>query len=513
MPPVDNRRSLKMAALLAALFLPTMTLIPLGSLWLWQRGYLLHWALSTAAFVALAFLIQAWIFKSDGRTGIDSKDANDNSPDDSADQNWTSAEVQAWAEVVRIAKAVDVANLNSRDAIFELGSKTVRAVARSLHPEVKEPLWQFTAPEAFAIVERISGRMRRFTADNIPLSDRLTVAQVLGLYRWRGALGIVEKAYDVWRLMRFINPLSAATHELRERMSKQMLNMGRDHIAQRLATVYVKEVGRAAIDLYGGRLRVTPEALEATISQATKVENNILAGRKTEPLRILVAGQSGAGKSGLINALANEIHAAVDALPSASEFGTYELHNAEFPTARIVDTPGIGGAKTDLGALITRIVDCDLVLWVVAAHRADREADRVAIAAVRTAFSRMNHRSAPPILIVLTHIDQLRPYNDWAPPYDLIAADRQKAIAIRTAVDVIAQDLDFSVADAIPVSLSTNKPYNIDALWSRMLMALPDVQRAQLMRRLHDAKTTWDWEHIWSQAKGAGRVIGQTLKP
>ena len=57
--------------------------------------------------------------------------------------------------------------------------------------------------------------------------------------------------------MRLVNPLTAATQEMRERLSGQMLQWGRAHVTQRLAHAYVTEVGRAAIDLYGGRLRVS----------------------------------------------------------------------------------------------------------------------------------------------------------------------------------------------------------------------------------------------------------------
>ena len=37
------------AIITLGLLLPTLTLLPLGSLWLWERGLLLYWALAACA--------------------------------------------------------------------------------------------------------------------------------------------------------------------------------------------------------------------------------------------------------------------------------------------------------------------------------------------------------------------------------------------------------------------------------------------------------------------------------
>ena len=70
----------------------------------------------------------------------------------------------------------------------------------------------------------------------------------------------------MWRAIRFLNPATAIASEVRERLSKEMMAWGKDYLGQRLARVYVEEVGRAAIDLYGGRLRVSAERLAETVS-------------------------------------------------------------------------------------------------------------------------------------------------------------------------------------------------------------------------------------------------------
>ena len=190
---------LRTATILAGLVLPSLTLLPLGSLWLWQNGFLLHWAVSAAVLVTLAYVLQRNLIGRPHAAGSADEDGDPEltSAETSPDPDWTPAERQAWAGVLQIGKSIDVAKLTSREAILILGTDTVEAVANRLHPEVGDPIWQFTVPEAFAILERVARRLGDFTTDNIPLSDRLTVAQVLKLYRWRGALEWGGKALVV----------------------------------------------------------------------------------------------------------------------------------------------------------------------------------------------------------------------------------------------------------------------------------------------------------------------------
>lgn len=496
----------------AGLLLPAMSLLPLGSLWLWQQGYLLYWALTAAGLVGISYVIQRRMLQPIERPNGRDTNTAPHIEAAAADPAWTPAEELAWTDVLDIARTLKVHDLNSQDAIIALGVETIRAVAKRLHPEVREPLWQFTVPEAFAIIEQVSRRLGAFTVENIPLSDRLTVARALSVYRWRGAVGVAEKAYDVWRLVRLANPLTAATHELRERLSKQMMQWGRDHVSQRLAHAYVTEIGRAAIDLYGGRLKVSPQQLGEHRSSQARADELDITGRTAEPLRILIAGQTGVGKSSLVNALAHEVHAAVDAIPTTTGFVAYELHKSGYPSAHLIDSPGLTTHSTAIPLLTDKALGCDLILWIVPAHRADREIVSNAITAIRDGFAARPDRRAPPMLLVLSHVDRLRPFDEWLPPYNLDAADRPKSASIRASIVELGRELGFGPSDVIPVNLVSSPPYNIDALWARMLDALPDAKRARLVRQLRDATSDWQWTDIWAQAAGAGRVIGRTFK-
>jgi predicted GTPase len=498
--------------ILLGLMLPTLSLVPFGSIWLWQQGLLLYWAAAACLIIVATYLIQRRIFPARAPAAVAAE------PDPAATETlgrelgWSPLEEQAMLDVETLIRNLDLDTLGDWDAIQALGQKTIETVANRLHPGRADPMWQFTPPEALAIIERVSRRLRMIAVEKVPFGDKITVAQALNLYRWRGSIDYLEKAWDIWRILRVANPVTAATHEVRERLSQELLQWGRDEVTRRLTEAYVREIGRAAIDLYGGRLRVTSRTLGSYVSADSAADTQVIADTRAEPLRILVAGQVSAGKSSLVNALAAEAKAAVDALPATSAFTPYKLEREGFPAAVIIDSPGLAGVGDATQAMIEKAADCDLVLWVVGAHRADRHVDQQALQAFRAHFASRLNRRRPPVVLVLTHIDRLRPVTEWTPPYDLVAADTPKAASIRAASDAIAADLGFSADDTIPVSLQAGKPYNVEKVWEHIAAALPEAMRAQLLRCLHDLRDDWSWSTIWKQTAGAGRALAGTLR-
>jgi hypothetical protein len=505
-------RAARIVIVALGLFIPALSLIPLGSIWLWQHGYLIYWAGFTLAAVGAAYLGQRWLFSEKTRPSAADSGETGEIDSEGATLGWSPLEERAWADVVSLAQCVDPDRLASQESFLRLGQETIDTVARRLHPERGDPLWQFTPPEALAIIERVARRLRLFLIESVPFGDRITVAQALGLYRWRGAVDYVERAYDVWRLIRLANPVTAATQEAREQLSKALVQWGRDEIGRRIAETYVRETGRAAIDLYGGRLRVSSEALAGYVSPATAADSAAISNVRAEPLRILVAGQTSAGKSSLVNALAREAKAAVDALPATASFTPYVLEREGFPAALLIDSPGLGPDRAQFEAIVEKAADCDLVLWVVAVHRADRDVDRQALDVFRRHFAARLNRRRPPIVFVATHIDRVRPFDEWAPPYDFAVGTDAKAANVRAAIGAAAHDLGFAADEAVPVAMPDHaEPYNIDAAWGRIAEALPEAMRAQLLRCLNELKGRRSWSSVWSQASKAGRAIAGSL--
>ncbi|MBI4724833.1 MAG: 50S ribosome-binding GTPase [Rhodomicrobium sp.] len=508
----DSRFALRLWVAAICLILPTLTLVPLGGIWLWQKGYAIYWVIGACLFVVAAFLFQLYLFR---RLDIPLKGPRPAElPEDRAASTWTPREQEAWNKVLAVADNVDLSHFESWQAFLGLGQTTIEAAAKSLHPEVKEPLWQFTVPEALTLVEQISLRLKPVVAGSIPFGDRLTVGQVMRIYQWSSVIGIAQKGYDIWRIIRMLNPATAATQELRERLSNQMYQWGREELAKRLARGYVKEVGRAAIDLYGGRLRISAEELEAHVTEATERDLRASAKVQAEPLRLLVCGQVNAGKSALINALINQVRAASDVLPLTDRFTAYELKREGVPQALILDSPGLTSLDEPLEILAGEAAQADLILWVASAVRPGRELDSRALDAIRGYFAGHPNRRRPPMFLVLSHVDRLRPMQEWKPPYDLADTARAKSVSIRAAMEAAGADLGFAQDAIIPACLDPDiGVYNADAIWAEIMDQIPEAQRAQLVRTLQDIDRGIDWRKLRAQALNAGRILAQAVFP
>jgi predicted GTPase len=242
------------------------------------------------------------------------------------------------------------------------------------------------------------------------------------------------------------------------------------------------------------------------------LEDRAEAPALAEPLRILILGQVNAGKSSLVNALSEEIKAAVDVLPATRGYTAYELKRDGLPEALLIDGPGLSADAAAMLELLEEVNDSDLILWVSSATRPDRDTDRKGLDALRDHLAARLERRAPPILIVLTHVDQLRPSQDWNPPYDLLDKENAKAVSIGEAVQVVGAELGAPVQSVVPVCLDEKRGhYNVDVVWAKTLDVMPEAQGARLIRVLAAAGSQTSWLRVWSQAVNAGRVIARNL--
>lgn len=265
----DALTPLRLFVVAMGLLLPTLALIPLGSLWLWQHGYLIHWAVATLICTALAFVFERRTLGRPPARAADVSEVQEVLPPETADVA-SDIRSDAMSAVDVFANDSNSRTISTWNDLLNTGLETVEIVAKVYHPADKDPMLHFTVPEALTLVEQVSARLRPVFEGTIPLGNRLTVAQFAQVYRWRGIYDVAGRAWSVWRVARMVNPATAATYEMRERLSKSLFQWLKGTISGRLVRAYIHEVGAAAIDLYSGELRKEAQARKADLrSQPT----------------------------------------------------------------------------------------------------------------------------------------------------------------------------------------------------------------------------------------------------
>jgi predicted GTPase len=262
----------------------------------------------------------------------------------------------------------------------------------------------------------------------------------------------------------------------------------------------VLEVGRTAIDLYSGRLALSDDEVRAA-QERDAADAAVLVA----PVRILLIGQVNAGKSSLLNALAQETRCAVGPLPTSSPTAEYQLELQGRPVVSLVDMPGLG-ERAEL-ELLAQAERADLIVWVASATQPARGPDRQSLDDFRIWANAQLTRRTPPVLLALTHVDELRPAKEWTPPYDIAAPAGPKARTIRAAVDAIAPALDLPADAIVPVAMPPGRePYNLDALWARITLELDEAKLVQL-DRLRAGQQQLSLRELVDQLGHAGRFI------
>jgi predicted GTPase len=299
-----------------------------------------------------------------------------------------------------------------------------------------------------------------------------------------------------------LHPLQAAGQETSGLFVERTATVLSYRLRAYATRLFVLEVGRAAIDLYSGRL-----ALSGAEVRAARELDMSEAAEAAAPVRIALIGQINAGKSSLVNALALEIRCAVGPVPTTSEATEYRLSAEGHPPVTVVDMPGLDENTERASGLLAQAARADLIIWVASATQPARAIDRKHLDEFRAWVSTELARRPPAVILALTHIDELRPAAEWAPPYDISTPLRSKARAIRAAMDATARALDLPVDRIVPVAMPPGEPpYNIDALWARIAIELDEAKLVQL-DRIRSQHSRVSLRELAYQVSHAGRMV------
>ena len=499
---LSPRFSIRAFLAIAAIVLPVVTLLPLGLLWLWQQGLFVQWLLVLALSAAGIWLV-LWVLTRKRAVLLRDKPEVEPSP------AWAEGSRPAWDKIAAIADTLDPKDYPLDDPVklLELAQQTIEGVARYYYPASKNAPLEIALPYLLVIIERVSKDLRNLL-DRIPFSHALTIHDLM---RGHSLAGFASRCYDLYRLGSLaINPVGAVLRELRALSAHQILKYPTEEIKLWLLQSYVKKVGYYAIELYSGALTLSDKPTTEYITQYSQQDIERSQEKPSgEPLRLLVLGQVKSGKSSLINALFGEVRAMTDVLPLTADFTPYLLERDGVEQMLILDSAGYAGPEEQgLDTMEAEILRGDLILLVCSAINAARRPDRQWLQRIRDRFQRHPEMNMPPILVILSHIDRLRPVREWQLPYNIVQPQRPKEQAIRKAMEATAEDLGVGVSDVIPVSLQPEREYNIEeGVIPAILMRLDRAKRVKYLRCLREQRREDYWNRLREQAWSAGKII------
>jgi hypothetical protein len=498
----SKHMKLRAAIAIALLTVPYLLLIAGGSIWLFQTNLLLGWAVAALACTAAGWFLLRGLWHAVPPPAVQPNPA------------WPPQGMEVWEDVERLAVEIEGEELplDRPEEFVAVARRVADVVARYYHPDAADPWLETPAPHVLRIVELVARDLRQATLGYVPGSHILTIGD---LRRLQKLAGIAHRSYFWYRIASFvINTPAAFLREARDAVFGQLRSMSTETARRWAVGYFVRRTGYYAIQLYGGQMALDDAPPDAALLRQSKQDAGQELQRSgtldKEPLRILVVGQKKAGKSSLINALFRNYRAATDVVPRTDKIEPYVLEREGLRQVIVLDTAGYDIEKPGemLRPWIDHLHGCDIIVCVCSAASAAREADRRFLSELRAEFQRNPDRHIPVLIAALTHIDRLRPLQEWNPPYQLDPAEGPKAEQIAGAVEAVAGDLELPPADVIPVCLLPERMYNVEeALVPAMLDRLPAAQRVKYVRCLRQQRDEQYWRRLWQQTVAAGRVL------
>ena len=490
--------------LAACVGLPLLVFGVTGALWLYER----HWL----KWVGLAFLcgeaLCLWLLRR--WSHIDA--ALLPQPPTVLPPTFAPRDEAAWALVQEYLDRIERGEIvfEELEQFLSLGREILERIASHYNPDNREPLLAVQVPLLCRAIEETAHDLAQATA-SLPLAHRITIGDAVRGYRLQQK---IMPAYNVYRLLYPLFNWHNALFQLL--VTDRLFDLTKQTLIQWLLKWYVDRIGYHAIELYGGKLLLTRQFDLSTAPPLTDTAQKLAPSHPvtTAPVRILILGQVKAGKSSLVNALFGTASAATDVLPMTTQVTSYVLHRQDLGGMLVVSDMGgyedPKAPKERLAAALAEAQQADLLLLVISAINAAREPDRRLLAQLRDHFATQPALRPPPVVVVLTHIDVLRPRREWSPPYNIVSPNSTKAQAIGGALQAVSTDLHLSPELIVPVCLLPERLYNVEeALVPLLVQVLPDAKRTLLLRSLKTLRQQEEWELLGRQARAAGRWLLQ----
>ena len=478
--------------------LPFAAAMVLGFVWLGQQGYFLHFVVATATVLGLA-RIPRLIAHIRRKRRAKEEAAPYAGPLVAGNPEWTETEARAY-KAISATIAERLSEPVAWPQLSPMAFEVLDLAADKLSGGKRKAL-DFSVPEALLLADRILTRLRQDLRDTVPFSDTISLRTLFWLWQNRAWFQYGSSAASwMWRAKRMMtSPIVSIAQEVQNLIisgTTDTLKLVGSTTAQR---VVLEEVARAAIDLHSGALRFTDaELLEIQLASDATDARSI--AEPDVPLRLLLVGQVSAGKSSLVNALAAEDLTETDMAPTTDGLMRHDLTigGMEF---KVIDSQGLDGSRAAEDRMLSEMMQCDMILWVMRANRPARAPDAALLQRFEAALDTDPKRRRPPVIIALTAVDLLVPGWPFA-EHDLPDAARTQ---LADMVAEIGREMDSRLV--LPVSVE-DPEWNLPLLESMLTTHAAEALMVQRNRRRLEgrARSSTAMAELRRGAGGVGRL-------
>lgn len=499
--------------ILIALFVgPYLFFMGLGFLWLAERGWV--WAsiaglISLLTYIAMSTLLVRWTSPSKNLLPpIDWESPSTFSQFDTQALKLVEAEAERCEQLPMTA-------LTSVDTYIDTGRQLAARLSAHYNPLSSEPLDKVSVVEMLTALELASEDLARLCRQ-IPGGDLVTPGD------WKKAVvaaNYIQKASDIYTyLLPLFNPVTGLPRLASQTMVVKPAWKNMQQNALRwFYRAYVNRLGTHFIELFSGRLVIGADRYRKLTRNGGKFAHEDAS--EFGELTIALVGARTAGKSRLIERIEQSRSAEVARREAAA--GAPPSPASRFASSRLVEIDGYhatAGKETARDRSTRRhavaaAVSCDLLILVVDARSADIGPDAAFLRDWSQWYASNPGVERPPVLAVVSHVDQILPGVPWSPPSAWHDGGRTPLDAqVRAKVESVAGALEPRAVDVVPVALGVEPPWGLDRLIAALGPACQRAERVAMIRHLHDASRRSKAGRLVRQIGQHGQSLWKTLR-
>ncbi len=139
-------------------------------------------------------------------------------------------------------------------------------------------------------------------------------------------------------------------------------------------------------------------------------------------------------------------------------------------------------SKESSEEILKGVLAADIVLLVLAANSPAKQPDVLMLNQFKEYYREHSELKPPRVIGVVTHIDLLRPMQEWKPPYKWRDPKTPKERSIHESIEYCRELFGTSIRDYVPVCLHENKSLENSATEELLELIASEISQGQAVR-------------------------------